>query len=266
MIRKIWKALKQASNVHIGHMFSCVGEHGKKCPRCERVITLSAWQEKQRCFCGNTSLIEAVAKSPVPTQITSFPQRITVTVRNLSGDFRKTTDVPLDMKLGDFRLAAAKIAGWSSIPVCLVEEKTNKVLRDNSTFGELGIQNGTVFILSPEAEGGGTRLNISAPINIPDLEEMTVLLVQADVVYRLEEYRSDQQHWEAIMWTLVGAILGVLVNWITNEPIVISKISILAIIMFSILACIAFASVVKYRKRAEKMKERVLNSKTVNVN
>jgi len=190
-------------------------------------------------------------------------KQITVTVKSFDGNFIKTTDVPLDMTLGDFGLAAAEVVGLLDIPIDLVEEGTDKVFNQKSTFGELGVQNGTVFILWPLAEGGGTRLSISAPINIPDLEEMTVLLVQADIVYRLEEYRADQQHWEAIMWTLMGAILGVLINWTTSEPIVISKISILAIIIFSIFACIALASVIKYRKRAEKMRERVLNSKKV---
>jgi len=53
-----------------------VNDHGRKCPCCERVITLSAWQEKGRCFCGNTSLVEAVARSSAPTQIlrTTRPQ------------------------------------------------------------------------------------------------------------------------------------------------------------------------------------------------
>ena len=188
-------------------------------------------------------------------------QQITVSVRNLAGDFRKTTEVPLDMKVGDFKQAAAELAGLPGLSILLVEEGTDKLVQDDQTFGELGIKDGSIFILCPEAEGGGTRLSISAPINIPDLEEMTVLLVQADVVYRLEEYRSDQQHWESIMWTLVGAILGVLVNWVTSEPVVISKISILVLIMFSIFACIASVSVTKYRKRAEQMKDRILSSK-----
>jgi|GEM_PF-1768867 len=53
-----------------------VNDRGRKCPRCERVITLTAWQEKQRCFCGNTSLVEAVAGSSAPTRIsrTTHPQ------------------------------------------------------------------------------------------------------------------------------------------------------------------------------------------------
>ncbi len=60
------------------HVFS-IGEHGRKClsPNCPgRVITLSAWQEKQTCFCGNTSLVEAVARTSTPAQIlrTTRPQ------------------------------------------------------------------------------------------------------------------------------------------------------------------------------------------------
>jgi hypothetical protein len=53
-----------------------INDRGRKCSRCERVITLSAWQEKQRCFCGSTSLVEAVARTSTPTQIlrTTRPQ------------------------------------------------------------------------------------------------------------------------------------------------------------------------------------------------
>jgi hypothetical protein len=80
--------------------------------------------------------------------------QITVTVRNLSGDFRKTTDVPADMTLGDFKQAAQEMAGLSSVPCSLVLEKTNKVMRDSDTFESAGIESGSVFILTPEAEGG----------------------------------------------------------------------------------------------------------------
>lgn len=80
--------------------------------------------------------------------------QVTVTVRNLSGDFRKTTDVSSDMTLGDFKQAAQDLAGLSAVPCSLVLEKTNKVLRDSDTFQSAGIESGAVFILTPEAEGG----------------------------------------------------------------------------------------------------------------
>lgn len=80
--------------------------------------------------------------------------QIIVTVRNLSGDFRKETDVQADMTLGDFKQAAQELAGLSSVPCSLVLEKTNKVMRDSDTFQGAGIESGSVFILTPEAEGG----------------------------------------------------------------------------------------------------------------
>ncbi len=81
-------------------------------------------------------------------------EEITVTVKNLSGDFKKTTEVPLDMLLGDFREAAKELANLSNVPCTLVLEKSNKVMRDNDTFQSAGITSGSVFVLTPEAEGG----------------------------------------------------------------------------------------------------------------
>lgn len=81
-------------------------------------------------------------------------EEITVSVRNPAGDFKTTTPVSLDMMLGDFRQGAQEKAGLSSVPCSLVLEKNNKVMRDNDTFQSAGISSGTVFILTPEAEGG----------------------------------------------------------------------------------------------------------------
>jgi hypothetical protein len=81
-------------------------------------------------------------------------EEITVTVRNVSGDFKKTTEVPLDMTFGDFRQAAQELAGLSTVPCTLVLEKTNKVMKDSDTFQSAGIQSGAGFILTPENEGG----------------------------------------------------------------------------------------------------------------
>lgn len=81
-------------------------------------------------------------------------EEISVTVRNLGGDFRKTTEVSLDMLLGDFRQQAQEMAGLSTVPCTLVLEKTNKGMRDKDTFQSADIQSGAVFVLTPEAEGG----------------------------------------------------------------------------------------------------------------
>lgn len=79
---------------------------------------------------------------------------ITVTVRNVGGDFRKDAEVPTDMTFGDFRDKAQEIAGLSGVPCTLVLEKNNATMKDNDTFQRAGIQSGSVFVLTPEAEGG----------------------------------------------------------------------------------------------------------------
>lgn len=293
----------------------------------------------------------------------------TVTVRTLDGSSRKTTEVPFDMNLGDFREAASEVLGLSGSPSCLIYEETHQVVKENTNFEELNIKNGTVFIVAPIVDGGGDqnlpqktndlflrvtyqdktsevsvpedttvylllassldsfirqndldvkenhnykallrrtnqflkktntlfqesitnndeliivrdledpidklklgyqvppsfsdKLDISAPVSIPKREDMAVSLVPVDIVYRLEEYRSDQQYWESTMWALVGAILGVVVNWSTSEPLVISKMSVIILIMLLVFSFITLSSALKYRKRADRIKERMLAS------
>lgn len=79
---------------------------------------------------------------------------ITVTVRNQSGDFRKTTEVDLDMRLGDFRQAAQELAGKSGVTSHLLFEKNNKPVNENDSFADAGIESGTVFILISDDQGG----------------------------------------------------------------------------------------------------------------
>ena len=79
---------------------------------------------------------------------------ITVTVRNPAGDFRKTTEVDLDMRLGDFKQAAQELAGKSGVTCHLFLEKNNKQVNEDDTFANAGIESGTVFILTSEDQGG----------------------------------------------------------------------------------------------------------------
>ena len=86
------------------HTFS-VNDYGRKCLRCERVITLSAWREKGCCFCSNTSLVEAVARVSTPTQIsrtirsqpspaTSSNPTISRPTRTTTSSFQNTSSTP----------------------------------------------------------------------------------------------------------------------------------------------------------------------------
>ncbi|RUS92676.1 hypothetical protein DSM106972_098500 [Dulcicalothrix desertica PCC 7102] len=69
------------------HTFAS-GERGMKClnPSCQRVMTISAWNEKRHCFCRSTDAVEAIATTSHPTNLTINRQ-----VTRIPIDWRDTT-------------------------------------------------------------------------------------------------------------------------------------------------------------------------------
>jgi ARC6-like, IMS domain len=57
------------------HTFK-VGETARKCGTCQKVMTISAWEEKRRCRCGSTNTILSVARS---NSVSSATTRISIT-------------------------------------------------------------------------------------------------------------------------------------------------------------------------------------------
>ena len=150
-------------------------------------------------------------------------------------------------------------------------------LTDEDTIESSGAKPGERFTLVPERIPKGPKsewwkpnfesspekevfdaVDLSAPVYIPTKESLAIGLVPADTVYRLEEYRADQMRWEGIMWAFIGAVLGVIVNWVTSEPIIISRTSLIVIAVFVIMVIITMIASRDYKRRAESMKSRIL--------
>lgn len=100
---------------------------------------------------------------------------------------------------------------------------------------------------------------LAAPIYIPNRDSLAIGLVPSDIVYRLEEYRSDQMKWETILWIFVGAVLGIVINWITSDPIVISRTSVVVLIILIIVSVVIGVNAREYKKRADEMKSKILD-------
>jgi len=95
----------------------------------------------------------------------------------------------------------------------------------------------------------------TAPVEMPSREQMRVKLVPLHLVNRLEEARSDERFWGAVFWTVLGAILGIICNWVTSDPIIISRASLVVmaiLIVVGVLSC--WGGVSKYKARAESIK------------
>lgn len=81
-------------------------------------------------------------------------ETVTITIRSFDGTFKKTTDVPLNMILGDLRDAAQEQANLLQVPCDLILDKNNQILRESDTVQSAGIQSGSLLTLTPRAEGG----------------------------------------------------------------------------------------------------------------
>lgn len=79
-------------------------------------------------------------------------EEITVIVRNVVGDFRRTAEVPINMTFGYFREFVQQIASLSNVPCVLVLESNDTIMKDNDTFQNAGIESGSVFIITPKSE------------------------------------------------------------------------------------------------------------------
>jgi hypothetical protein len=82
-------------------------------------------------------------------------EKITVTIKTVDGTFKKTTDVPLDMLIGDLLEAVRELANLVQVPCDLILDKNNnQILRESDTVESAGIQSGALLTLTPRAEGG----------------------------------------------------------------------------------------------------------------
>ncbi|TAG90174.1 MAG: hypothetical protein EAZ09_23165 [Oscillatoriales cyanobacterium] len=78
-------------------------------------------------------------------------ETVTVTVRTVDGNFKKSVEVPLDMLLGDFREEAQRVASLASVH-CYLVGRNNQLLQDSDNFESAGIQSGDLITLMPVCE------------------------------------------------------------------------------------------------------------------
>ena len=134
--------------------------------------------------------------------------------------------------------------------------------RLNALIGELAStiqgQDTEKLIANIRAELKTSIESQSIPIIIAAAEREPIPLVRADRLHIIEEYRDEQNKWFAIAWAFIGATFGIIVNWATGEGLVITKISLVLIGVFIILAILAWLSAYRFQKRADSYKRYIL--------
>lgn len=88
---------------------------------------------------------------------------------------------------------------------------------------------------------------------------MTVTLVPLDFVERLEEYRGEMRLWHTVWTVFAGAVLGMLVNSVTGGHMTTAAWVLIAV--FLIMAALAFASALRYKRRGDQLRDQMLASR-----
>jgi hypothetical protein len=118
-------------------------------------------------------------------------------------------------------------------------------------FSTLADPDATTWQESPEPE-------ITAPVKLPSQEAMTVQLGPVHFIERLEEYQSDENLGFTLIGLFIGAIIGVVINWATNEPFIVTPFSLILIGIFFIFAIGTGIWLRRTRIRRENIKRRLL--------
>jgi len=103
---------------------------------------------------------------------------------------------------------------------------------------------------------------IYAQVNLPSASSLSVDLVRSDLVYQLEEYRTDQGRVAACFWLFVGAIINIVINWVTSSPMTLTPISETFLVIFCVLALLCSVFMISFGTRASKKSEEIAKSRT----
>lgn len=103
-----------------------------------------------------------------------------------------------------------------------------------------------------------TSQQLTAPIRLPDPDEMEVKLVPIESIQRLEEYRADENKWNSWLGVFVGAIIAIIVNIVTGGQT--KTETWILLVVFAFLCMLTGLSAYNYKKRADKLVAHLLKT------
>lgn len=107
----------------------------------------------------------------------------------------------------------------------------------------------------------GRSEEITARVILPPSELTDVQLLPSGMLERLEEYRSDENLAYLLVGAFGGAILGILSNWATNDPFVITRFSVVLLILILLLTATSIFWAWRLKKRADSVKRQIFSNK-----
>lgn len=103
----------------------------------------------------------------------------------------------------------------------------------------------------------GRSADLTAEMILPPPEARNIRLIPEHHFDRLEEYSSDENVSYLLVGLFVGAAVGIIVNWATNDTFNPSAVSITFLAIFVALALATVAWVFRVKRRAKKVTNQI---------
>lgn len=101
--------------------------------------------------------------------------------------------------------------------------------------------------------------DLNAPIELPDRQDLAQKLVPINVIYQLEEVRKDETRFINLVYFFGGGILGILVNWLTDDQTSVPRESVVAFIALTIMVGIFLILYCEKRKLVQEKETKLRN-------
>jgi hypothetical protein len=152
-----------------------------------------------------------------------------------------------------------QVGNYAGIAVPQLQEELNqlKLQLDEYKSQNVGKDDGLNNVFERVDRVIATSNGLLARVILPCQEELSIQLVPAHLLYRLEEYRSDSGTYVIFLGVVSGAIAGIIVNWATAGLTAISLSSILLLIVLCIFDSLGVLQVLKINARANEVKQRM---------
>lgn len=99
---------------------------------------------------------------------------------------------------------------------------------------------------------------LTARLLLPSTEVTDQQLAPVHLLEHLEEYRNDEKITYLLTGAFAGALLSVVVNWVTSEQLIITRSSILFVVLLGLLTLLCLMWAYAINRRAAAIKKRIL--------
>ncbi|HET9897360.1 MAG TPA: hypothetical protein VFQ44_20715 [Streptosporangiaceae bacterium] len=105
--------------------------------------------------------------------------------------------------------------------------------------------------------GEPATADASAPIVLPDRQDLTVRLVSQHSLERLRDVEADKSLFDNLLWCLLGGLIGFFTNVATSQKVAIGAAGIVFISLLAAAAIGTFAMRLRLSRRLNEARDRV---------